>query len=285
MHRDIPLISRCHSDVRRKSDPRCTASMHRDAPSDAPLSSPPFAAPLGWNQPKEVYVLDLPMFDAVFIPDLATSEAESEKLNDLRCSTQISSQGTKFASTILLDNKHRGLGRGSEPVDLQRAAKRRQARQGERACTQGARRPEGRSPSTGDDGSHPRHLHRAHHQQHRQQRDRIRVRARAHGAGGLALPGIVETRAGRRATSASGISGIAPPRLLAGGGAPCAKWFDAPAAKRAPARLPAPLRPRMPPGFGKYLSPGRRHASAMGPVNLRIWVGGKPALVCDAMGR
>ncbi|MFK4726306.1 hypothetical protein ABIE89_007406 [Bradyrhizobium niftali] len=78
------------------------------------------------------------------------------------------------------------------------------ARQGERACTQGARRPDGRSPSTGDDGAHPR-PHRA----HRQQRDRIRARERAR-----ALVGWLGVRSWRRWPNG------APPAPLASAASP-----------------------------------------------------------------
>lgn len=55
-------------------------------------------------------------------------------------------------------------------------------------------------------------------------------------------------------------------------------WLEIPsrtlrrrAAEPAPARSPASPSPRHQGDFGKYLSPGRRHASATGPVNHRIW--------------
>ena len=285
MHRDAPLISPCHSDVRRKSDPRCTVSMHRLAPSNASAPFPTLTPSRGWNTQKRGYVLDPPMFDANFIPELGLSRAETEKLNDLRCSTHFPSQGIKIASTTLLDNRYRGLGRHHTPLDPQRAAKRRQARPGERACRQGARRTlTRRSPSTGD-GTNPHRETACHHHQHAKTIEGMRVHERARGAGRLARRGAGQTRTGRRATSASRISGKAPPTPLTGGGGPCAQCFVTSIGELAPARSAARLRPRHQGFSPKYLSPPLRHASATGPSFHRIWDFNNPTFVLSAEGR
>lgn len=120
-------------------------------------------------------------------------------------------------------------------------------------------------------GTRPCRTSIAHHRQHAKQIDRIRTRARARGAGGLVRLWVAEPRAGRSATNASRISGIAPPTPLAGGGAPRAQWLDTTTGEPAPAPLSAALRPRTPRKKDKYLSARQMVASAMRAENPRIW--------------
>lgn len=164
----------------------------------------------------------------------------------------------------------------------QRAAQRRQARQGERACTQWARRTlSRRSPCTCGPGSDPFPNSCAHHQQHAEQIDRLRAREPA-------------TRGAERqfGAGAHGDAGRSNPRQRRsnqrGAHACTARWwrcfssrsFRERAGKEPRASSPARPRRTLAAFSPKYLSPPGSHASAMGPSLQCIWENPNASLVC-----
>lgn len=271
MHRHAPTLSPFTADVRREFCPRVHAWVHPRCTRNAPAPKLNRSRKLLLKREKSDYLIDLAVTDVRFVLGFFEAVPEKKKPNDLRCPTQILSRVTKIASGTLLD-KYTGV--------IRRAAKRRQARQGERACTRAGRSLTLRPPGRCEPGSYPCHSSCAHHQQHAEQIDRLRARERAtRGA---------EREFGADAHGDAGRSNRRQRRSNQRGAHACtARWwrcfssrsFRSSTGYSAPASAPAALRHRMPPVFGKYLSPSRRHASAMGPRPQRRKIPGACRLV------
>ncbi|MGY3233358.1 hypothetical protein ACVMAJ_000248 [Bradyrhizobium sp. USDA 4448] len=154
--------------------------------------------------------------------------------------------------------------------------------QGERALLQGPRRPEGRSPSTGwaaQLGTGPQLLGRDHgrktadhHQQHRQQIDRLRARERASGAAEwLAWAASCGTADRRHRHQRPPNERHRPSYARRWRLQILSRCFETRVATPLCTPLPAALRRTLTGFLPKYLLTLRRHASAMGPSFQRIW--------------
>lgn len=176
MHLHAPHLSSCRSGVRRKSHPRVHCQMHPKCTRYAPARTSARMRVSGRDRLNFANVIDFPVFDASSVPGSRQSSSKTKKFNDLRCPTQFLSPGMKIASiTLLLTNST--VRRETYSRCLCSAARRRQAHQGERACTQRARRTlSRRSPCTCGPGSDPCPSSCACHQQHGEQIDRLRAR-------------------------------------------------------------------------------------------------------------
>lgn len=110
---------------------------------------------------------------------------------------------------------------------------------------------------------------------------------RAHSAPPMRSLINVEIDSGGSNTAASDAQTSAAPTPVpcAGGGCPRAQSFRSLTGKPLCTPLPSRPSPTMPGKKDKYLSTPGSHASATRAWLHRIWVGGKPGLVCEAMRR
>ncbi|SFH69941.1 hypothetical protein SAMN04487925_10162 [Bradyrhizobium sp. cf659] len=169
-----------------------------------------------------------------------------------------------------------------EIVRMGRSADRRRPSKqiSEAGALQRVRPSTSRYNDRGDRASRPRRQSAAYHQKHDEQKE-LEAGASEHARGTDGLAGASgrwdadqRARHQHRSNQRPRPSCAALWRLQIQ-----RRCFRRPGPEHAPVSAPAALRPRKPPVCGKYLSPRRRHASATGAVNKRIWGFKNPSFV------